>query len=63
MLLPGKWRMSFGEGCFPRLSCSRRGLHAETFIGPAGIASSTLRTIPDIPVGTFELTLSDRGAR
>jgi len=38
-------------------------LHAETFIGPAGIASSTLRTIPDIPVGTFELTLSDRGAR
>jgi hypothetical protein len=31
-------------------------LHAETFIGPAGITSSTLRTIPDVPVGTFELT-------
>jgi hypothetical protein len=32
-------------------------LHAETFISPAGITSSTFRTIPDAPVGTFELTL------
>jgi hypothetical protein len=32
-------------------------LHAETFISKAGITSSTFRTIPDVPVGTFELTL------
>jgi hypothetical protein len=32
-------------------------LHAETFISKAGITSSTFRTIPDAPVGTFELTL------
>jgi hypothetical protein len=32
-------------------------LHAETFISPAGITSSTFRTVPDAPVGTFELTL------
>jgi hypothetical protein len=32
-------------------------LHAETFISKAGITSSTFRTVPDAPVGTFELTL------
>lgn len=32
-------------------------LHAETFISKAGITSSTFRTIPDAPVGTFELVL------
>jgi hypothetical protein len=32
-------------------------LHAETFISKAGITSSTFRTIPDVPVGTFELDL------
>ena len=32
-------------------------LHAETFISKTGITSSTFRTIPDVPVGTFELTL------
>ncbi len=32
-------------------------LHAETFISKAGVTSSTFRTIPDAPVGTFELTL------
>jgi hypothetical protein len=32
-------------------------LHAETFISKSGITSSTFRTIPDVPVGTFELTL------
>jgi hypothetical protein len=32
-------------------------LHAETFISPAGVTSSTFRTVPDAPVGTFELTL------
>jgi hypothetical protein len=32
-------------------------LHAETFISKTGITSSTFRTVPDAPVGTFELTL------
>ncbi|MGA9286253.1 MAG: hypothetical protein WBV85_12515 [Solirubrobacteraceae bacterium] len=32
-------------------------LHAETFISKTGITSSTFRTIPDVPVGSFELTL------
>jgi hypothetical protein len=32
-------------------------LHAETFISRKGITSSTFKTIPDVPVGTFELTL------
>jgi len=34
-------------------------LHAETFISPAGVTSSTFRTVPDAPVGTFELTLPE----
>jgi hypothetical protein len=32
-------------------------LHAETFISKQGITSSTFKTIPDVPVQTFELTL------
>src|SRR6202035_1200115 len=32
-------------------------LHAETFISPQGVTSSTFRTVPDAPVGAFELTL------
>jgi hypothetical protein len=32
-------------------------LHGETFISKTGITSSTFRTVPDVPVGTFELTL------
>ncbi|HEY5193369.1 MAG TPA: hypothetical protein VIJ39_05790 [Solirubrobacteraceae bacterium] len=32
-------------------------LHAETFISASGITSSTFHTVPDAPVGTFELTL------
>jgi hypothetical protein len=32
-------------------------LHGETFISPAGITSSTFRTIPDVPIGNFELNL------
>ena len=34
-------------------------LNSETFISRAGITSSTFRTIPDVPVGTFELTLPE----
>jgi hypothetical protein len=32
-------------------------LHAETFIGKAGVTSSTFRTIPDIPVAPFDLVV------
>ena len=34
-------------------------LYAETFINKAGVTSSTFRTVPDAPVGTFELTLPE----
>jgi uncharacterized repeat protein (TIGR01451 family) len=55
--------VSHGGAKFPELVIVLSGfgttvqLHAETFINPAGITSSTFRTIPDVPVGTFELTL------
>jgi hypothetical protein len=48
---------------FPELIVALTGegvtvyLHGETFISPAGITSSTFRTIPDVPIGTFELHL------
>ena len=32
-------------------------LHGETFISKAGITSSTFHTVPDAPVGSFELDL------
>jgi hypothetical protein len=34
-------------------------LKGETFISKAGITSSTFKTIPDEPVGSFELTLPE----
>ncbi|HTA96460.1 MAG TPA: hypothetical protein VK730_02325 [Solirubrobacteraceae bacterium] len=34
-------------------------LHGETFISKAGITSSTFREVPDVPIGTFELTLPE----
>jgi hypothetical protein len=55
--------VSHGNARFPELVIILSGygttvqLHAETFISKAGITSSTFRTIPDVPVGTFELTL------
>jgi hypothetical protein len=55
--------VSHGGAKFPELVIVLSGfgttvqLHAETFISPAGITSSTFRTVPDVPVGTFELTL------
>ncbi|HTA15819.1 MAG TPA: hypothetical protein VK781_13270 [Solirubrobacteraceae bacterium] len=55
--------VSHGGAKFPELVVVLSGygttvqLHAETFISKAGITSSTFRTIPDVPVGTFELTL------
>jgi len=55
--------VSHGGTKFPELIVVLSGygvtvqLHSETFINKAGITSSTFRTIPDVPVGTFELTL------
>jgi hypothetical protein len=55
--------VSHGGQKFPELIIALSGqgvtvyLHGETFINPAGITSSTFRTIPDVPIGTFELTL------
>jgi hypothetical protein len=55
--------VSHGGAKFPELVIVLSGygvtvqLHGETFISPAGITSSTFRTIPDVPIGTFELKL------
>jgi hypothetical protein len=55
--------VSHGGAKFPELIIALSGegvtvyLHGETFIDPAGITSSTFRTIPDVPIGTFELKL------
>jgi hypothetical protein len=55
--------VSHGGAKFPELVIVLSGygttiqLHAETFISPQGITSSTFRTVPDAPVGSFELTL------
>jgi hypothetical protein len=55
--------VSHGGAKFPELVIVLSGygvtiqLHSETFINKAGITSSTFHTIPDAPVGTFELTL------
>jgi hypothetical protein len=55
--------VSHGGAKFPELVIVLSGygttvqLHAETFINKTGITSSTFRAIPDVPVGTFELTL------
>ena len=52
-----------GGAKFPELIVALSGegvtvyLHGETFISKAGITSSTFRTIPDVPIGTFELKL------
>jgi hypothetical protein len=54
--------VSHGGAKFPELIVVLQGygvtvyLHGETFISK-GITSSTFHTIPDVPVGTFELTL------
>jgi hypothetical protein len=55
--------VSHGGAKFPELIVVLQGygvridLHGETFIDKEGITSSTFHTIPDQPVGNFELTL------
>jgi hypothetical protein len=55
--------VSYGDLKFPELIIVLQGygvtiyLHGETFISKQGITSSTFRTVPDQPVGSFELTL------
>ena len=55
--------VSYGSAKFPELVIALQGygvtvdLHGETFIDKAGITSSTFKTVPDAPVGSFELTL------
>jgi hypothetical protein len=55
--------VSHGGAKFPELIIVLQGygvtldLHGETFISKAGITSSTFRTVPDDPIGSFELTL------
>ncbi len=55
--------VSYGGAKFPELVVVLQGygvtldLHGETFISKAGITSSTFHTIPDAPVGSFELKL------
>jgi hypothetical protein len=55
--------VSHGGAKFPELIIVLQGygvtlyLHGETFISKTGITSSTFATVPDAPVGSFELTL------
>ncbi len=55
--------VSHGGEAFPSLIIVLQGygvtidLVGSTFINKAGITSSTFKTVPDAPVGTFELTL------
>ncbi|HTC60921.1 MAG TPA: hypothetical protein VK691_12505 [Solirubrobacteraceae bacterium] len=57
--------VSHGGAKFPELVIVLQGdgvtldLHGETFISKAGITSSTFRTIPDDPIGSFQLTLPE----
>ena len=55
--------VSHGGEAFPSLIIVLQGygvtvhLVGSTFINKAGVTSSTFKTVPDVPVGTFELTL------
>lgn len=55
--------VSHGGEAFPSLIIVLQGygvtvdLVGTTFINKAGVTSSTFKTIPDVPVGSFELTL------
>jgi len=55
--------VSHGGAKFPELIIALHGygltvyLHGETFINKAGVTSSTFNTVPDVPIGSFELKL------
>jgi uncharacterized repeat protein (TIGR01451 family) len=55
--------VSYGGAKFPELVFVLQGygvtvyVHAETFINKAGITSSTLHRVPDVPISSFELKL------
>jgi len=57
--------VSHGGKRFPELIVVLQGdgvtfdLHGETLIDSAGVTSTTFRTIPDVPVQTFELNLPE----
>jgi uncharacterized repeat protein (TIGR01451 family) len=57
--------VSHGGAKFPELVIVLQGdgvtfdLHGETFISKQGITTSTFATVPDVPVGTFQLTLPE----
>jgi hypothetical protein len=57
--------VSHGAAKFPELIIILQGygvtvqLHGETFISKAGITSTTFKIVPDVPVGSFELTLPE----
>ncbi len=57
--------VSHGGAKFPELVMVLQGygftidLHGETFINKAGITSSTFASVPDQPIGSFELTLPE----
>jgi hypothetical protein len=57
--------VSHGGEAFPSLIMVLQGygvtvdLVGTTFISKAGITSSTFKTVPDVPVGSFELTLPE----
>jgi hypothetical protein len=57
--------VSHGGEAFPSLIVVLKGygvtvdLVGTTFISKAGITSSTFKTVPDVPVGSFELTLPE----
>ena len=57
--------VSHGGEAFPSLEVVLQGygvtidLVGSTFISKAGITSSTFKTVPDAPVGSFELTLPE----
>jgi hypothetical protein len=57
--------VSHGGEAFPSLVIVLQGygttvhLVGSTFISKQGITSSTFKTVPDVPVGTFELTLPE----
>lgn len=57
--------VSHGGEAFPNLTVVLQGdgvtveLVGDTFISKAGITSSTFKTVPDVPVSDFELTLPE----